>query len=166
MRTPARVGGHPIHPMLVVFPVGLWGFSFLCDLGFLASGNPGWQNAAYYAIGGGIIGAALAAIPGLVDGLFLRKSPIFRTVLAHLAFNSLALVMFITSFLARSMDAPHGLALAISTIGIFAVLLGGWFGGELVYVHGMGIEPPSQHRHPILTADARREGTAQDRRSA
>ncbi len=161
MRTPTRVGGHPIHPMLVVFPLGLWGFSFICDLGFVATGNPSWQTAAYFAMGGGIVGAALAAIPGFVDGLFLRKSPLFRTVLTHMAFMVLALTMFIASFLARSMEAPHGMSLAISTIGIFAMLLGGWFGGDLVYRHGMGVEPPSQHRHPILTAESRDEGGAE-----
>src|SRR5882724_7568685 len=145
MRTPARVGGHPIHPMLVVFPLGLWGFSFLCDLGFVATGNHSWQNAAYFCIGGGIIGAVLAAIVGLIDGLFLRKSPIFRTVLAHMAFNTLALTMFIVSFLSRSIEAPYAWSLAISMIGLFAVVIGAWFGGDLVFVHGMGIEAPSQH---------------------
>ena len=149
MRTPARIAGHPIHPILVTIPVGLWIFSFVCDLGYLATGIPGWNVAAYYAVGGGCIGAVLAAAAGLVDGLFLRKSPIFRTVLTHMALNSLALVIFIMSFLSRSIEASNPWSVALSTLGVIAVFLGGWFGGHLVFVQGVGVEPPDQHRHPI-----------------
>ena len=149
MRTPARVAGHPIHPMLVAFPIGLWVFSFVCDLIFLAARAPAWKAAAYFALGGGIVGAVSAAVPGLVDGLFLRKSPIFRTVLTHMVVNLLALMMFVVSLLSRSIEAPFSWSLTLSAIGLVALAIGGWFGGELVFVHGLGVEPPAEHRHPI-----------------
>jgi uncharacterized membrane protein len=149
MRTPARVAGHPIHPMLVAFPIGLWVFSFVCDLIFLAARTPAWNTAAYFALCGGIVGAVSAAVPGLVDGLFLRKSPIFRTVLTHMALNLLALMMFVMSFLSRSIEAPFSWSLTLSAIGLVSLAIGGWFGGELVFVHGLGVEPPAEHRHPV-----------------
>ena len=71
MRTPARIARHPIHPMLVTVPIGLWVFSFLCDLVFVFTKSREWSTTAYFALGGGVIGGTIAAVPGLVDGLFL-----------------------------------------------------------------------------------------------
>jgi uncharacterized membrane protein len=154
MRTPARVAGHPIHPMVVVLPIGLWVFSFVCDLIFLATGSPEWKTVARYAVGGGDIGAVLAILPGMIDGLSLRKSSVFRMVLAHLAFNSLAFLLFVTSFIARSIDAPFGWAVAASAIGLIAVSFGGWYGGELVYREGIGVEATPPHtRTAVLTGE-------------
>jgi uncharacterized membrane protein len=164
MRTPARVAGHPIHPMVVVLPIGLWVFSFVCDLFFLATGSTDWKTAARYAVGGGDVGAVLAILPGMIDGLSLRKSSVFRLVLTHLAFNSLGFLLFVTSFIARSIDAPYGWALATSAIGLLAVLVGGWYGGELVYREGIGVEATPPHtRTPVLTGEPVQRD---DRRSA
>ena len=164
MRTPASIAGHPIHPMVVGLPIGLWLFSFVCDLLFLATGNADWKVAAHYAVGGGDIGAALAIVPGMIDGLSLRKSSVFRLVLAHVAFNSLAFLMFVVSFIARSIDAPYGWALATSAIGLFAVTIGGWYGGEMVYREGIGVEATPPHTR---TRVATGENVPQDtRRSA
>jgi len=81
--------------------------------------------------------------------LFLRKSPIVRTVLTHMALNLLALLMFVMSFLARSIEAPFSWSLTLSAIGLVSLAIGGWLGGELVFVHGLGVEPAAEHRHPI-----------------
>jgi uncharacterized membrane protein len=53
MASPASVAKHPVHPMLIVFPVGLWIFSFVSDLVFLFGGSPVWGTDALYAMGGG-----------------------------------------------------------------------------------------------------------------
>jgi uncharacterized membrane protein len=132
--------------MLVVFPIGLWVFSLLCDLLFVATNAPAWSTTACYALGGGIIGAAVAAFPGMIDGLFLRKSPIFRTVILHVALNLLALLMFSMSLLSRLIEAPFSWSLALSAIGFLPLAVGGWFGGELVFVHAVGVEPQAE-RH-------------------
>src|SRR5262245_44019056 len=141
MRTPARVAGHPVHPILVTFPIALWVFSFVCDLVFLATKATMWNTTAYLALGGGIVGGTCAAVPGLVDGLFLRKTPIFRTVLTHMALNSCALLIFMMSFLSRAVQAPFSWSLALSTTGLLPLALGGWVGGKLVFVQGVGVEP-------------------------
>jgi predicted membrane protein DUF2231 len=71
VRTPASIGKHPIHPMLIVFPIGLWIFSLACDLIRLA-GAPGdaWATVAFFSMVGGFIGALCAAVPGFIDLLF------------------------------------------------------------------------------------------------
>ena len=72
MTTPASIKSHPIHAMLVPLPIGLWIFALVADVMIHAGGDPAWRTAAFYAIGVGIVGALLAAIPGLID---LRSHP-------------------------------------------------------------------------------------------
>ncbi len=72
MASPASVAKHPIHPMFVVFPIGLWIFSFIMDLiYYFGSGTEIWNIVALYTMIGGIIGALIAAVPGLIDFLSL-----------------------------------------------------------------------------------------------
>ena len=66
MRTPANIAKHPIHPMLIPIPIGLWIFSLVCDLIQAAgSADPAWPTVALYTMGGGIVDALAAAVPGL-----------------------------------------------------------------------------------------------------
>ena len=84
MRTPASIGGHPIHPMLVPIAIGGFVLSFAFDLVCLASGSTSpnlWNQLAYYTMIGGILGALAAAVPGLVDLLSLPPGPIKKTAL-------------------------------------------------------------------------------------
>ena len=76
MRTPANIAKHPIHPMLVPIPIGLWVFSLICDLVFVfGGGSDNWAVVAYYTMVGGVIGALVAAVPGFVDMLSLPPGP-------------------------------------------------------------------------------------------
>ena len=67
MSSPASIRKHPVHPMLVVFPIGLWVFALVCDVVHAMGGDASWQTVATFCIGGGIVGAVLAAVPGLID---------------------------------------------------------------------------------------------------
>ena len=68
MRTPASIFKHPIHPMLIVFPIGLWIFSLACDLIRLAGASgDAWSTVAFFSMIGGLIGALCAAVPGFID---------------------------------------------------------------------------------------------------
>lgn len=140
MVTPARVHGHPIHPMLVVFPIGLWVFSFVCDVVYVTVGGPLWKGAAFLTILGGIAGAAAAAIPGFIDFWSLKSPTIFKMALSHMALNVLALMMFIVSAFSRSVDAPYSISMTLSAVGVVALVFSGWLGGELVYVRGIAVE--------------------------
>ena len=73
MRTPASILKHPIHPMLIVFPIGLWIFSLACDLIRLAGASgDAWSTVAFFSMVGGFIGALCAAVPGFIDLLFYK----------------------------------------------------------------------------------------------
>jgi uncharacterized membrane protein len=73
MASPASIGGHPVHPMIIPFPIALWVFSLVADLIYLWRGNPVWRDyIAFYTLLGGIIGAVVAAVPGFIDWLSLN----------------------------------------------------------------------------------------------
>jgi uncharacterized membrane protein len=151
MSSPASIAKHPIHPMLVVFPVGLWIFSFVCDLiHLLISPNPIWSEIAFYCIGGGIVGALLAAIPGFIDYLSITNPRAKRIATFHLVLNLIGVVLFALNFgLRYAGDRGASLPIIISAITIVAVGISGWLGGELVYVHGMGVATASSSREDI-----------------
>jgi uncharacterized membrane protein len=143
MRTPASIAGHPIHPMLIPIPIGLWIFSLVCDL-IQAGGssNPAWPTVALYTMGGGIVGALLAAVPGLIDLLSLPPGP-RRTAIAHMAINLTVVVLYIINFWMR-LNSPDkgGTAVWLSVIAIGLLVVSGWLGGKMVYVHGIAVDTP------------------------
>lgn len=142
MRTPASVAGHPLHPMLIVFPVGLLIFSLICDLGFLTNpGNPDWRIAAFYAMAGGFIGALVAAIPGLIDLLSLANPRIKRIALIHMGLNLTVVVLYGANLWLRWHEAPvAGAPLVLSVIAVGVLAVSGWLGAEMVHRHGVGVD--------------------------
>src|SRR5262249_40894800 len=141
--TPARIARHPIHPMLVGLPIGLWVFSFACDLAFLATASQLWSQGALLTIGGGIIGAVAAAIPGFIDFWSLRGNAL-KVAMTHIAITVLSLMLFLMSFISRATSAPYSISLSLSALGIVALCFGGWLGGELVFVRGIAVEPTAE----------------------
>ncbi len=147
MRTPASVGKHPIHPMLVVFPLGLWIFSLVCDLISLTVTTPEvWQTVALYTMIGGLIGALAAAVPGLIDLLYLihnkgSSPPIKNFALTHMAINLTVVVLYAVNIWLR-IDHQEGMNVPIilSIIGVCGIAASGWLGGQLVHVYGVGVE--------------------------
>lgn len=140
MPTPASIRKHPIHPMLVGIPIGLWVFAFVSDLVYLGGGSPAWKEVARYCIGGGIVGALLAAVPGLVDLTSISAGNVRKVAVTHMTVNLIVVGLYGLSFWLRTTDSAGGWPVAISGIGLLLLGLGGWLGGELVFVHGMGVD--------------------------
>ena len=141
MRTPAQVAGHPIHPMLVSIPIGLWIFAFVCDLTFvLGSGASLWFTLSFWTIIGGLVGALLAAIPGVIDMLSLTGAP-KKIALTHGAINLTVVVLYAINLGMRINGAEiAGLPLALSIVAITLLAVSGWLGGHMVYVHRVGVD--------------------------
>jgi uncharacterized membrane protein len=147
MRTPASIAGHPIHPMLVPIAIGLWIFSLVGDLIHAGgSANPAWTTVAYYCMGGGIVGALLAAVPGLIDLLSLPEGP-RKTAIAHMVINLTVVGLYVVNFWMRS-GAPEnpGRLLWLSIVAIAMLVVSGWLGGKMVYELGVAVstEPPAR----------------------
>jgi len=148
MASAASAGGHPIHPMVIPFPIALWIFSLIADLVYLWRGNPVWRDyIAFYALLAGIIGAAAAAVPGIIDWLSIRNSAVKRIADWHARLNVIALIVFLIDFYLRTTSGARWIGpsptipLLLSVLGIVLITISGWLGGEMVYVHGVAVEP-------------------------
>ena len=143
MRSAARIGTHPIHPMLIPFPFACWVLSVVADL--IAAYRDGSHEYAYYLAAVGCVTALLAAIPGLVDlfGAIPAGHPARRTGWKHAILNVLALGLFALSVAARPDPAyTNYLAYGASFAGLIVVAISGWLGGTLVYDHRVGVPEP------------------------
>jgi uncharacterized membrane protein len=147
MSARVSIAGHPIHPMLVSLPIGLWIFSMICDFVFLATGDPRWTATAYLTLGGGIVGALLAALPGLVDLLGLQDPRARRIGVLHLMLNLAIVAVQVVNFWLRmqaGIDSEVAvLPRAISIVAVAALAASGWLGGHLVHV--LGVTQPAEH---------------------
>ena len=148
MRTPASIARHPLHPMLVPIPIGLWIFALVADLVHAGgSANAAWTIVAFYCIGGGIVGALAAAVPGLIDLLSLPEGP-RSTAIKHMAINLTVVALMLINFFMR-MDNPAnpGKLVWLTLIGVGLLAISGWLGGKMVYEHGIAVDvPPSAGR--------------------
>ncbi len=145
-RSTASIGGHPIHPMLIPFPITCLVGAFVTDLIFLSTGDRGFATASGWLLGFGIGTAALAAIFGLID--FMGDDRIRRLshALQHMMANVAAVVVAIINFVIR-LDDPAGqidsLGIFLSGATVLILLFSGWRGADLVYHHKVGV-----HDHP------------------
>ena len=150
MHTPASIRNHPIHPMLVTIPIGLWIFSLACDLIGLRTVHPDlWFVVALYTMIGGILGALAAAVVGLIDLLSLRNPPLRRIALIHMTLNLVIVVLYVINVWLRISNPTQTTApLIMSVVAIAMLLVSGWLGGELVHVHGVGVAPAARGEKP------------------
>ena len=157
MSSPASIKNHPLHPMLVALPIGLWIFALVCDAVHTASGNSVWQTVATYCVAGGIVGAILAAVPGLIDYFSIDEAEMKRIANLHLAINLGAVVLFTTNLWLRfRLPADSNLPLILSVVGVLAIGFGGWLGGEMVYVKGMAVEAVEKQAKKVEEPPRRR----------
>ncbi len=143
MTSRIKLLGHPIHPMLVVFPLGLLATSLIFDIIYLATGDGAWTAVAEYLIGAGVIGGLLAAVPGLLEWLAIPNGTRAKYIgLWHAGANVVVVVLFaINWFVRRPSPATTGAGpIVLSFIGIAIALVSGWLGGELVDRRGVGVD--------------------------
>ncbi|HEU5382524.1 MAG TPA: DUF2231 domain-containing protein [Ktedonobacteraceae bacterium] len=143
MESKVKVAGHPIHPMLIVFPLGLLATSLIFDLIHGITDNGFFSVVAFWMISAGIIGALLAAIFGLLDWLAIPAGTRAKQIgLWHGGGNVLVVVLFVVSWLIRlnAQSSPNVFAYILSVIGVLLALFTGWLGGELVDRLGVGID--------------------------
>ena len=149
MNTPASIRRHPIHPMLIVFPIGLWVFSLVCDVIYYAGPhNVFWEVLAFYTMAGGVVGALLAAIPGFIDYLALSDRRLKRIATIHMVLNLVVVALFIFNLGLRFNASPSTemVRLVLSLVAIGLLCVSGWLGGALVYEHHVGVSSPREDR--------------------
>jgi uncharacterized membrane protein len=144
MESRAKLLGHPIHPVLIVLPLGLFLAAVVFDALYLWRGGRAFATVSYWNIAGGVAGGLLAAVFGLIDWLSIPSGTRARRIgLLHGGVNVVVVVAFALAWLMR-----RGSAGAAPSLGIFALevaalvlgLVGGWLGGELVHRLGIGVD--------------------------
>ncbi|HEY1385299.1 MAG TPA: DUF2231 domain-containing protein [Dongiaceae bacterium] len=138
----AAIAGHPLHPMLVPFPIAFLVATLVVDIVFNATHDPFWGRAAFWLLAAGIVMAAIAAVLGLIDFLTIRRVRSLPIAWVHFLGNGLAVLLAIWNIALRWSDpaaGPTGLAIALSVIVVAILLVTGWLGGELAYRHRIGV---------------------------
>lgn len=143
-RSTAKILGHPIHPMLVPFPIVCFIGAFATDIVFLLVGEPVWATASNWLLGLGLGFAALAATAGFID---FFGDPLVRghsDAVKHMLANVTAVVLEAVNLVLRlgNPDAIGSTGISISGIVVLILLYSGWKGGELVFRHGIGVLDP------------------------
>jgi uncharacterized membrane protein len=146
-RSTAKVGGHPIHPMLIPFPIVCFIGVLVTDIVFLGNHDAGWATASRYLLGIGIVMAALAAVAGLTD--FMGDDRIRRAsdALKHMIANVAAVVLEIVNYFVRlnSDSAIPSTGIILSAVVVVILIYSGWKGGDLVFRHGIGVDDAPNH---------------------
>ena len=143
MASPASIAKHPIHPMLVTLPIGLWVFSLVSDVIYVMKwGGSVWNDVAFYTMAGGIAGALIAALPGFVDLLSMSSGKVKSIGILHMCINLVLVALFAMNLWLRNQALPGTTPpIWLSVIGVGLLCVSGWLGGEMVYVHGAAVEP-------------------------
>ena len=139
----AKAFGHYIHPMLIVFPLGLFVTALIFDIIRQVFGASAWGYATYLMIGAGVIGGLCAAVFGLIDWLGLSGQTRARRIgVWHGVGNVVVVGLFLVSWFLRRSDPDHpsSLAFILVVIGGALGLVTGWLGGELVERLGIGVD--------------------------
>jgi uncharacterized membrane protein len=144
MESRVKLLGHPIHPMLVVLPLGLLSVGLLFDVVYLVGGDPVFAQVAYWDILLGVIGGLAAAVFGLIDWFAIPGGTRARRVgLVHGGGNVIVVLLFIASLWLRTPEiayAPDLLPFLLALIAIGLALVTAWLGGELVYRLRVGVD--------------------------
>jgi len=140
-RSTVQIFGHPIHPVLIPFPIACLVGTLASDIVYRSTGDDFWALGAYWLLAAAIVMAALAALAGLIDFLSEPRIRALSAAWYHLLGNVTAVVLSLINFWLRYQDgiAAYPTALWISLVVVVLLLFNGWMGWELVYKHRVGI---------------------------
>jgi uncharacterized membrane protein len=154
---PVRVLGHPVHQMLVVFPLGLLATAVVFDAIHVFGGSATFGQVGYWNITAGLVGGVLAAVFGLVDWLTIPSGTRAKRVgLLHGVGNAVVVVAFFVSWLVRTGGASHVPTVPLFVLEVVAALVASgtaWLGGELVDRLGIGVDRGANPDAPSSLSD-------------
>jgi uncharacterized membrane protein len=143
MESKAKILGHPIHPILITIPLGLFVAAVVFDLLALFTGNDIFAQVAFWNMAGGLLGGLVAAIPGAIDWANIPSGTRAKRIGSlHGLGNVAVLALFAVAWWLRR-DAPDVVATAPFVLELVAIGLAtvtGWLGGELMDRLGVGID--------------------------
>jgi uncharacterized membrane protein len=151
MESRVKLFGHPLHPILIVFPLGLLATSVVFDIAYWATGNARLSDVAYWMIVAGVLGGLVAAPFGMIDWLAIPAGTRAKSIGAlHGVGNGVVVLLFVVSWYVRTRAGvpPSTSAYVFSFLGVGLALWTGWLGGELVDRLGIGVDPGAHVNAP------------------
>lgn len=143
MKSRAHLKGHPIHPMLIPFPIAFLSGALLFDLAGQVFGEPELARTASHLLAAGVVTALAAAVPGFVDYLFTvpPKSSAKTRATRHMFAMLTVVGIFAAAWLLRreTPEAPGAVVLVLELAGLGLLAVGGWMGGTLAYSNQIGV---------------------------
>jgi len=141
-KSTAEIAGHPVHPMLIPFPIACFVLVFMSDLAFWKTSNDFWASASLWLLGIGLITAALAAAVGLTDVLGDDRIRNLSDAWLHAGGNVIAVLIELYNWYSRyehgnTAIVPTGVTLSL--IVVLILLFTGWKGWDMVYRHRVGV---------------------------
>lgn len=143
----AAIAGHPLHPIVIPFPIAFLVGALATDLGYWATTDPFWARASLWLVGAGLVTGVLAAALGLIDFFTIKRARSHRSGWIHFIGNAVVLALAFISLLLRVDDMEGGLLpVGLMLSAVITLLLGvtGWYGGELSYRHKIGVLEESE----------------------
>lgn len=142
-KSTAKVAGHPLHPMIIPFPIAFFVSTLVTDVIYLNTGRAGFAEASMWLLGAGLASALLAAVLGLTDFLGDRRIRAMRQAWMHMVGNVLAVALEAVNFYLRAVgdarDAVAPAGVTLSAVVVILLAFNGWMGWEMVYRGHVGI---------------------------
>lgn len=140
----AALMGHPLHPMVIPFPIAFATAAAFTDIAYWTSDHGDWARASAWLLWATVATGVLAALLGAIDYFGLPGVRDLRAATIHAAGNAVALLLVLVNALIRVVDVegevvPFGVVLSLITLGLVGVT--GFYGGELSYRHMIGVDP-------------------------
>ena len=150
MYSKVKIAGHPVHAMLIAYPVAFYTATLVLFIVYNSKQDPFYFKIAVLANAAGVIMAAVAAIPGFIDWLFIPSDTAAKkTGLSHMICNVLALVLFGINLWMQlpkygEANPASGPAVLLTALGFILTLAAGFLGWTLVQKHHVGVDESSQ----------------------
>ncbi len=147
MKSRLQIAGHPIHVMTVGVPIGLYTAAFIADAVYVLVHDAFWYRMAFWCIALGLLGNLGAVVTGLPDFFAIKKEvpPAWNAATTHLVIGLGLVLLYGINFALHNWGDPLAgggsiLPFILSLVGASLLGLQGWYGGELVFRHKVGVE--------------------------
>jgi uncharacterized membrane protein len=138
-KSTASIAGHPLHPMLIPFPVAFFVTTLVTDIAYLKTANPMWLTASTWLVGAGVVMGLVAALAGFTDFFGSGQIRALKAVWRHMIGNLLAVTLSAVNFWIHFQHGSSNLCLTLSAVVVLILLYTGWQGWEMVYRHRVGV---------------------------
>lgn len=158
MYSKVKIFGHPMHPMLVAYPIAFYTATLVCYIVYNSNNNVFWFKVAYIANLAGIIMAVVAALPGFIDWLYIPSNTAAKkTGLFHLLCNVTALILYAACFFIQKdkwndSNPDIGSAILLTALGFLITLVAGFLGFALIQKHHVGVDAFTNEETKVVAA--------------